>query len=156
MTFTSPATFDFSADGEDTDADGLYSVQLWLGPNMLAEVFAAPFTTTITGLAPGTYTLTAIAYDNVDAATTSQITITVVGGSSPGPITLSAPQLVAGSFQFDVSGLTVGKTNMVETLADLSSTNWVPVVTNVAASSTMTFTNPIAGSAAFFQVIQLP
>ena len=158
MSFTSAATINFSADGEDTDADGLYSVQLWLGTHMLAEVFSAPFTTTISNLPVGSYVLTAIAYDNVGAATTNQINITVVsgGGGNPPTITVAAPRLVGGAFQFDVSGLVVGKTNLVETLTDLSLTNWVPVATNVAASSTMTVTNPVGSNASFFQVIQLP
>jgi len=158
MSFTSAATIDFSADGGDTDADGLYSVQLWLGPNLLAEVFSAPFTTTIANLPVGSYVLTAIAYDNVGAAATNQINITIAGGGGGNPpiIALAAPRLVAGTFQFDVSGLVVGKTNLVETLTDLSSTNWVAVATNIAASSSMTFTNSIGNNAAFFQVIQLP
>jgi Bacterial Ig domain len=158
MTFTSPATIDFSADGEDTDADGLYSVQLWLGSKMLTEVLTAPFITTLTNLAPGSYVLTAIAYDNVDAAATNQIKITVIsgGGSNPLPITVAVPRLAAGNFQFDVSGLTVGKTNMVETIADPSLGNWAAVVTNVATTATMTFATPTTNSTAFFRVVQLP
>jgi hypothetical protein len=156
MTFASSATFNFSADANDPGADGLYGVYLFVGQTLEGQLTTAPFTTPITGLAPGTYTLTAIAFNNSTATATNQITITIVSGGTPQPITVAAPQLVAGTFQFDASGLAVGKTNMVEMTGDPSLANWVAVVTNVAASSTMTFSIPATNSAAFFQVVQLP
>jgi hypothetical protein len=158
MTFASSATFNFSADAADPGADGLYGVQLVIGQTLVGSFTDQPFTTPITGLAPGTYTLTATAFNNSTATTTDQITVSIVadGGGSSQPIALTAPQIVAGALQFSVSGLTVGKTNLVEMTSDLSSGNWVPIATNVVAASTMTFTNPATNSAAFFQVVQLP
>ena len=151
---TPPATFDFSADASDTDADGLSDVEFYVGTNLVDDVFVSPFTTTIANLGAGTYALTAIAYDNVGATATNQITITV---GTPQPIVLATPQIVAGMFRFDVSGLTIGKTNMIEATTNLASaTSWIFLSTNVAISSTTSFTNPAAFSRGFFRLVQLP
>ena len=149
-----PASFDFSADASDTDADGLSDVEFYVGTNLVDDIFASPFTTTVTNLTAGTYVLTAIAYDNVGATATNQITITV---GIPLPILLKSPRITAGTFQFVASGLAIGKTNIVEATTNLASApSWVFLSTNVATSSTMSFTNPAAISRRFFRLIQLP
>jgi hypothetical protein len=156
MTFTSSAIISFSVDAADPGADGLYGVELFLGQTLIGQFTSEPFTASITNLPSGTYILTAIAFNNSTATTTNQMSITIVGSGSPQSIAVTAPRLIADSFQFDVSGLTVGKTNMIETITDPSAPNWVTVVTNVAAASTMTFTNSATNSTAFFRVVQLP
>src|SRR5437016_656087 len=98
--FTAPATFLFQADASDTDADGLSDVEFYVGTNLVDDVFSDPFATTGTNLAAGTYTLTAIAYDNAGGTATNSITVYVQGG-----ITLTAPKIVAGRFLFNASGL---------------------------------------------------
>jgi len=151
---TPPATFNFSANASDTDADGLSDVKFYVGTNLVDDIFASPFTVTVTGLAAGTYTLTAIAYDNVDATSTNQVTITV-GNSLP--ILLKSTRIAAGTFRFDVSGLTIGKTNIIEATTNLASAaSWVFLSTNVASSSTMSFTNPATFSQRNYRLVQLP
>jgi len=151
--FSAPATFDFSTDASDTDADGMSDVEFYIGTNLVDDVFSSPFTTTVTNLPLGTYVLTAIAYDNAGATATNQITIYVQNPS----ITLTAPRIVAGSFQFDVSGLTIGKTNVLQVSTNIASAaSWVPLATNVATASTTSFTNSATVSRRFFRLFQLP
>ena len=148
--FSPPATFAFSADASDTDADGLSDVEFYVGTNLVDDVFSSPFTTTVTNLPLGTYVLTAIAYDNAGATATNQITIYVA-------ITLTSPRIVAGSFQFNASGLTIGKTNVLQVSTNLASAaSWVPLATNVATASTTSFTNSATVSRSFFRLFQLP
>jgi len=81
--FSAPASFSFTAAASDTDTDGLSDVEFYLGPDLIDDVFSAPFTTTVTGLTAGNYTLTAIAYDNGGATATNSISITVGGSVAP-------------------------------------------------------------------------
>jgi hypothetical protein len=155
---TPPATFSFSADATDTDADGMSDVEFYVGnnagTNLVDDIYASPYTTTVTNLTAGTYTLIAIAYDNVGATATNQVTITV---GVPLPIMLKSPRIAAGTFRFDVSGLTVGKTNIVEATTNLASAaSWVFLSTNVASASTMSFTNPATFSRRNYRLVQLP
>jgi len=151
--FSAPATFDFSADASDPDADGMSDVEFYVGTNLVDDIFSSPYTTTVTNLPLGTYVLTAIAYDNLFATATNQITIYVQNGG----ITLTSPRIVAGTFQFNASGLTIGKTNVLQASTNLASaTSWVSLVTNVANVSTMSFTNPATLNRRFFRLFQLP
>jgi plastocyanin len=152
--FAPPATFLFGADASDTDSDGLSGVEFFVGTNMVDDVFSSPFTTTVTNLAAGTYTLTAIAFDNAGATATNSITIKV---SASQQLALAAPRTLAGQFVFNASGLTLGKTNVLLTATDLpaSRTGWVGLATNVANATTMSFTNA-QKVRSFFRLIQLP
>lgn len=152
--FSPPGTFLFGADASDTDSDGLSDVQFFVGTNIVDDVFSSPFTTTVTNLAAGTYTLTAIAFDNAGASATNSITITVSVSQQPA---MSAPQILAGQIVFNASGLTVGKTNVLLTATDLPAAraNWLGLATNVASATTMSFTNA-RKARSFFRLIQLP
>jgi plastocyanin len=158
--FAAPATFDFTAVASDTDSDGLSDVEFHVGTNFVDDIFS-PFgtstatnTTSVTNLAAGTYTLAAIAFDNSGATATSSITITVQAGSA---IKLAPPVITAGKFVFGVTGLTAGKTNVLQTTANLDASNgWTSLSTNVATSSSATFTNTVSPGRHFFRVMQLP
>ena len=154
-TLAAPATFNFTADASDTDQDGLSDVEFYVGTNLVDDIFfPGPYMTTVSNLTTGTYMLSAVAFDNVGATTTNTITIHV---GSAAPILLSAPQMVAGKFQFSVSGLTIGKTNIVQATTNIaSSSNWVALATNVASTNTMSFTNASASGRNFYRVVQLP
>jgi hypothetical protein len=110
----------------------------------------------VNNLGPGTYVLKAIAVDYGESSATNSITITVVppGG---GPITLSAPARIGGNFQFLATGVTAGKSVVLQTATSLAGPiNWMTVITNVAGSSSISLTNPITTGAHFFRVVQLP
>jgi hypothetical protein len=77
----------------------------------------------------------------------------------PGLMTLllSHARKTGGQFVFDVSGVTTGKSVVLQarsTLADHDS--WVALRTNVAAATSISLTNLISPSAAFFRACQLP
>jgi hypothetical protein len=65
-----------------SDPEGTVTqVAFYAGASLIGTVTTAPFATTWTGVPAGTYSLTAVAIDNVGVATTSTpITITVTAG----------------------------------------------------------------------------
>jgi len=152
--FSPPASFTFAADASDSDADGLSDVEFYIGTNLVDDVFLSPFTTDVTNLVAGNYTLTAIAYDNLGATATNSINILV---QNPVPITLTALKLAAGRFSFNAAGLTAGKTNIVQVSTNLASAaNWVSIATNVSSAASESFTNVVSGGRGFFRLLQLP
>jgi plastocyanin len=80
-------------------------------------------------------------------------TIVVAASPEPTGITLGLPRVEAGQFLFDVAGLTSGKSNVLQTSTNL--TSWTSVSTNIADSSTMTFTNSATSTARFFRVYEI-
>jgi hypothetical protein len=154
--FAAPATFTVAATASDTADDAISDVEFFLGTsdgtNSIEDVYSAPYTTGFTNLDAGTYTLIAVARDSRGATAADAITITVT--SAAGPISLSSPRMDTGKFLFDVTGLTAGKTNIVEVSADLMS--WTPATTNLAASAAMTVTNDATDARQFYRVLQLP
>lgn len=72
----------------------------------------------------------------------------------PAGITLETPRMEAGQFLFDVTGLTAGKSHVLQTSTNL--TSWTSLSTNIATSSTVTFTNSAPTGTRFFQVYEIP
>ena len=69
-TYTAPATISFSASA--SDGDGTISrVDFYRGTTLVTSDTASPYTTSWTNAPAGTYSLTAVAYDNEGASTTS-------------------------------------------------------------------------------------
>jgi RHS repeat-associated protein len=77
-TFTAPASITLTATAADSDGT-IQKVDFFHGgTNLIATITAAPFTFAWTGVAQGSYTLTAVATDNLNASTTSApVSITV-------------------------------------------------------------------------------
>jgi subtilisin family serine protease len=69
-TGTAPATFTVSADAADADGT-IAQVAFYAGATLIGTDATAPYSLTWSGVAAGTYTLTAVATDNAGAATTS-------------------------------------------------------------------------------------
>jgi endo-1,4-beta-D-glucanase Y len=81
--YTAPATVTISANATDSDGS-IANVQFYNGGTLLATVTVAPYNYTWSGMAVGSYTLTAKATDNSGAVTTSSSsTITVTGTVTP-------------------------------------------------------------------------
>jgi hypothetical protein len=98
-TFTTGATVTISANA--ADADGTVArVEFLVNGAVIANDTAAPWTTTWTAGAAGNYTLTARAYDNAGAATTSApVSITVTAAANQPPtirITQPASSITVG------------------------------------------------------------
>jgi plastocyanin len=80
-------------------------------------------------------------------------TITVILPAPPG-ILLESPRKEGNQFLFDATGLTVGTTNVLQASTNL--TSWTSISTNVAADTSMTFTNSTTLPRRFFRLIELP
>ena len=78
------------------------------------------------------------------------VTVTVIAPS----IQLKSPRVVAGHFLFDVTGLTVGKTNLVQSSTNLVA--WTSIKTNIASASSDTYTNSVSARLQHFRILQQP
>ena len=73
---------------------------------------------------------------------------------APPGIVLESPRKERNQFLFDATGLTVGKTNVL--LASTNLTAWTAISTNLADSTSMTFTNATTLSRRFFRLLERP
>lgn len=93
---------------------------------------------------PGTFT-----YRDEFTSITGTITASMVATPA---ITLAAPRLEAGQFLFDATGLTIGKTNVLEISTNFM--HWTAIQTNIADAASMTFTNTVGPGANLFRLLQ--
>ena len=90
-TFTAPATVNLAATASDADGT-VTKVEFFNGAAKLGEDLTAPYSFTWSGVAAGTYTLTARATDNLGGTTTSAAsTITVNAANTPPTAILTSP-----------------------------------------------------------------
>jgi chitinase len=83
--FIAPASVTINATA--TDADGTISkVEFYNGATLLNTDMASPYTFTWANVASGTYNLTAKAYDNLGAVTTSAVVTIVVNATNFSPV----------------------------------------------------------------------
>ena len=92
-------------------------------------------------------------FNYFDEADTGTGTITVIPPAPPG-IVLESPRKEGTQFLFDATGLTVGKTNVLQASTNLIS--WTAIKTNVADNTAMTFTNAMTLPRRFFRLLELP
>jgi chitinase len=94
-TATAPATITISANAADANGT-VSSVAFYNGATLLGTDTSAPYSYSWTGVAAGTYSITAKATDNAGAVTTSSaVSVTVTSGG--GGTTCSAPAWVAAT-----------------------------------------------------------
>jgi len=151
--FAAPAnvTIQASASG---NGGTLTNVQFLANSTVLGDVTAAPYSVVASSLTAGDYTLTAIAANSTGLTATSSVPVSVV---NPTPIVLSAPAMQpAANFQFGFTANT-GLRYVVQRATNLASGNWLPLATNTAGSSSMTFTDVNATfNPGFYRVGLLP
>jgi hypothetical protein len=81
--FTAPAAVSLAASAADTDGT-ITKVEFYRGTTLVGEGTAAPYRATDTGVAVGTYSYTARAYDsNGGVATSAAVTVTVSPPPTP-------------------------------------------------------------------------
>ncbi len=80
-------------------------------------------------------------------------TITV-GVPVPTLIVLESPRIESDSLVFEATGLTPGQSNVLQSSTNLSS--WTSLSTNLALTSSMTFTNPANSDRRYFRLFQMP
>ncbi len=135
--FAAPANVTIQALASDSDGT-VTNVQFRVGLNVVTNKTTAPFSAVTNNLAAGSYTLTAIASDNNGATATNQVTISVV---TPVSVLLSAPRPVPpGKFRFTYTA-NVGLNYVIQSSSNLALSSWTTLVTNLAAGSSINFTD---------------
>ncbi|MDF2455168.1 MAG: large protein [Cytophagaceae bacterium] len=90
-TFAAPANVTITTSAADTDGS-ISKVEFYNGTVLLGTVSTAPYNFSWTNLAAGAYTITARAYDNVNATTNASVNINVSLPSNTNPvISITAP-----------------------------------------------------------------
>jgi regulation of enolase protein 1 (concanavalin A-like superfamily) len=90
-TYTAPATVAMSANAADSDGT-VAKVEFYQGSTLLATDTASPYTWSWSSVPAGSYSLTAVAYDNSGAKTASNpIAITVASQNKPPTVSLTSP-----------------------------------------------------------------
>ncbi|HEV7926400.1 MAG TPA: Ig-like domain-containing protein [Verrucomicrobiae bacterium] len=148
--FAAPANLSIKATAA-VSSGTIANVSFFAGTNLLGSATTAPFGVTAANLAAGAYALTAVATAAGVSTTSSVVNITVV---TPVPISNSRSGIVGGLFTFDYTA-NPGLTYVVEGSSNL--VQWVPISTNVASTSPVTFTDSSGLSAQrFYQVVLQP
>ncbi len=130
------------------------NVQFRVGATILTNQTSAPFSAVANNLSSGSYTLTAIASDNLGATATNSTTISVV---VPVQTTLSVLQFLNSTkFQFSYAA-NVGLSYVVQLSTNLASASWIALTTNTAASNPVVFVDSHAtNNPGFYRVGRLP
>jgi plastocyanin len=151
--FAAPWNAVFKVAASDPDPGGSVSkVQFFTNNVSAGTVSNSPFNLSVGNLAAGSYTLKAVATDNLGATSATTNTFTVV---TPVPVTLTNPALLSPTqFKFTYSA-NPGLRYVVQRSFTIS--NLVSLVTNTAASSSVTFTDSAAGpDQGYYRVGRLP
>ena len=147
-----PANVTLQATASDTDGT-VTNVQFMIGTTLLTNNASAPYFAVTNNLPAGSYTLSAIALDNLGAKATNTVSLSVV---TPLGLAISAPQLTAGNFQLNYAANT-GLTYVVQQSTNLIAPNWVSILTNKATSNPAVFVDSHAtNSPGFYRVERLP
>jgi subtilisin family serine protease len=98
--YTSPASIALAATAGDPDGT-VAQVAFYAGQTLIGTDTAAPYTFSWTNVAPGTYTLTAVATDNLGATTTSTaVSVQVIAPPSPTPFS-GQPATIPGQIELE-------------------------------------------------------
>ena len=84
-TFTAPATI--AVDATASDDGSVSRVDFYAGAQLIGTDATAPYSVTWGSVPAGSYSLTAVAFDNAGASTTSAAVAVTVGGATPPPST---------------------------------------------------------------------
>jgi plastocyanin len=167
VTITNPATgtvlsapANVTVQASASDPDGtVTNVQFLItsgsGTVTFSNRITAPFSAATNNLPAGSYTLSAIAFDNLSATATNSVTISVV---TPVTNILTQAQFQSHTnFTFSYSA-NVGLNYLIQRSSDLtSSAGWVSLATNKATANPATFTDTNAvANPAFYRVGLMP
>ncbi len=151
--FAAPWTGTIQAQASDPGGS-VTKLEFYLGDTLLDTVLnpAATASATATNVSSGTYSLKAVATDNLGATNTSVVSVSV---ADPVPIMLSnLTRPSATAFQFDYSG-TPGLSYIISRTSDF--VQWTPLATNTATGATSSFVDITAdGPLDFYKVSLQP
>ena len=150
--FAAPANVTIQASASDSSGT-VTNVEFLVDTTVVGNVVTVPFSAVASSLGAGGHTLSAIAANNTGLTATNSVSISVV---NPTPIVLSAPTQSGSDFQFSFSA-DAGLQYVIQRSTDLTANNWTSLTTNLAGSSSMTFTdaNPTVNPA-YYRVGLLP
>jgi chitinase len=151
--FAAPANVTIQA-AVTNGASAVTNVEFLVGATILTNETAAPFSAVTNHLAAGSYTLSAIAFDNSGDTATNSVSLSVV---TPVPVVIGPPQRSSGAnFHFSYTA-NVGLGYIVQRSTNLLSTSWLTLATNTAAASPVNFTDTNAMvNPGFYRVGRLP
>jgi predicted phage tail protein len=90
-TYIAPASISLTADASDPEGP-VSRVEFYADATLIGTASMAPYSTTWSSVAPGTYSLTAVAFDSAGISTTSSsVSITVSAPNQPPTVILTAP-----------------------------------------------------------------
>ena len=125
------------------------NVGFFAGGTLLGSAQTSPFSFTVSNLAAGDYSLTAVATAAGVSATSAAVNISVV---SPVAVSISNPSIAGGRFSFDYTA-NPGLTYVIESSSNLL--HWAPIATNVASTNSVYFTDPTGlGLLRFYEVVR--
>lgn len=140
---TSPASITFAATASDPDGS-ISRVEFYSGQTKLGQATASPYTFVWNGVAPGSYSLSARAFDNEGASAQSAMaTVTVQAAGVSGPVISGMQQVPGGGIQFQLTGAASGTSNVYWS-SDL--TTWTLLTSAVSFGGTLSVTDPGAAS----------
>ena len=145
--FTAPANVTITADA-NVGGGTVTNVSFFGNATLLGSVQSPPFTLTTTNLSAGAYSLSTVATASGISSTSSVVNISIV---SPVDVSLSSPVVSEGLFSFSYSA-SPGASYVVQRSGDLL--GWVSVVTNVAGSTPVPFSDTFDPSAPHFYRIE--
>jgi plastocyanin len=87
--FAAPADIVFQANPSDADGS-ITRVDFFVNGTPAGSATAPPYSVTLDDLGPGTYTLSATAFDNAGASASASVTVAVAGGDAP--VVTASPQ----------------------------------------------------------------
>jgi hypothetical protein len=151
--FAAPANVIIAANAA-VSSGSVTNVQFFTNNVAFGSLQSAPFTLTAGNLAAGAYAFTAAATAAGISATSAVVNISVV---TPVTVSLGAPvKSAANNFQFSYPA-NVGLTYVVQHATNLATANWIPLVTNIAASNPVVFVDLSAtNTPGFYRVGRLP
>ena len=147
---TTPATVSIQASATST-AGAITNMKVFRDGILVASNSASPISVTLSNLAAGPYSFTVSASAAAVTATSAVVNITVSAPAST-PITNGTPTISNGAFSFAFSADS-GSTYIIQSSSDF--TNWTPIATNVAGSSSVLFsTGFLSNSNLFYRVVR--
>jgi len=117
-----PATIKFDADATDSDGS-IAKVEFFDGTTLLGSTTQAPYTFTWTGVAVGTYSVTAKATDNIGAESVTAVSSVVVGASSAKAYYVHSDQIDTAKLITNDAGQAVWKLDLEPFGANLPDEN---------------------------------
>ncbi|RTQ48981.1 carbohydrate-binding protein [Hymenobacter gummosus] len=143
--FTAPATISLAANASDSDGS-ISKVDFYQGSTLLGTDTSSPYSYSWTGVAAGTYSITARATDNAGAVTTSSaVSVTVAaaptGQAIPGKIEAESFTTQSG-IQTEATTDTGGGLNV----GWIDAGDWMDYAVNVASAGTYTVSFRVASA----------